>query len=58
MPIIDIGTLDKIRNGSIKFCDAIDRRTSDSVVFSDGKSEKSTRSFLRSAFARSAPLDA
>ena len=39
VPLIDIGTLDKIRDGSIRVCGGIDRFTSDGVIFDDGSSE-------------------
>jgi cation diffusion facilitator CzcD-associated flavoprotein CzcO len=39
VPLIDIGTLDKIRDGSIKVRGGIDRLTPDGVVFADGTSE-------------------
>ena len=39
VPLIDIGTLGKIRDGSIKVRGGIDRLTNDGVVFDDGKSE-------------------
>jgi cation diffusion facilitator CzcD-associated flavoprotein CzcO len=39
VPMIDIGTLGKIRDGSIKVRRGIERLTDDGVVFSDGKSE-------------------
>ena len=39
VPLIDIGTLDKIRDGSIKVRGGIDRLTPEGVVFADGKSE-------------------
>jgi cation diffusion facilitator CzcD-associated flavoprotein CzcO len=39
VPLIDIGTLDKIRDGSIKLRGGIDRLTPEGVVFADGKSE-------------------
>jgi cation diffusion facilitator CzcD-associated flavoprotein CzcO len=39
VPLIDIGTLDAIRNGSIKIRGGIDRLTPEGVVFADGKSE-------------------
>ena len=39
VPMIDIGTLAKIRDGSIKVRGGIDRLTTDGVVFDDGKSE-------------------
>jgi len=39
IPLIDIGTLAKIRDGSIKLRPGIDRFTSDGVVFDDGKAE-------------------
>jgi cation diffusion facilitator CzcD-associated flavoprotein CzcO len=37
VPLIDIGTLDKIRDGSIGICGGIDRLTPDGAVFDDGK---------------------
>ena len=40
IPLIDIGTLAKIRDGSIKIRGAIDRFLVDGVVFTDGASEK------------------
>jgi cation diffusion facilitator CzcD-associated flavoprotein CzcO len=39
IPLIDIGTLAKIRDGSIKLRGGLDRFTPDGVVFNDGKSE-------------------
>ena len=39
VPMIDIGTLGKIRDGSIKVRGGIDRLTNDGVVFDDGKEE-------------------
>jgi cation diffusion facilitator CzcD-associated flavoprotein CzcO len=39
VPLIDIGTLDRIRDGSIKVRGGIDRLTPDGVVFADGTSE-------------------
>jgi len=40
IPLIDIGTLAKIRDGSIKIRGGIDRFASDGVVFTGGTSEK------------------
>jgi cation diffusion facilitator CzcD-associated flavoprotein CzcO len=40
VPLIDIGTLAKIRDGSIKVRGGIDRFTPDGVVFADGREEK------------------
>ena len=40
VPLIDIGTLAKIRDGSIKIRGGIDRFTPDGVVFADGREEK------------------
>jgi thioredoxin reductase len=40
VPLIDIGTLDRIRDGGIRIARGIDRLTSDTVVFCDGKSEE------------------
>lgn len=39
VPLIDIGTLAKIRDGSIKLRGGIDRFAADGVVFADGKTE-------------------
>ena len=39
VPLIDIGTLAKIRDGSIKVRGGIERLTADGVVFADGKQE-------------------
>jgi cation diffusion facilitator CzcD-associated flavoprotein CzcO len=39
VPMIDIGTLSRIRDGSIKVRGGIDRLTNDGVVFEDGTSE-------------------
>lgn len=39
VPMIDVGTLGKIRDGSIKIRGGIDRLTNDGVVFNDSKSE-------------------
>jgi cation diffusion facilitator CzcD-associated flavoprotein CzcO len=39
VPLIDIGTLAKIRDGSIKVCGGIDRLTADGVVFAEGRQE-------------------
>jgi cation diffusion facilitator CzcD-associated flavoprotein CzcO len=38
-PLIDVGTLDRIRDGSIKIRGGIDRFTPDGVVFADATSE-------------------
>jgi hypothetical protein len=39
VPLIDIGTLAKIRDGRIRVRGGIDRVTADGVVFSDGRQE-------------------
>ena len=39
VPLIDIGTLAKIRDGAIKVRGGVDRFTADGVVFSDGVAE-------------------
>jgi cation diffusion facilitator CzcD-associated flavoprotein CzcO len=39
IPLIDVGTLGKIRDGSIKVRGGIDRLTSGGVVFDDGRSQ-------------------
>jgi hypothetical protein len=38
VPLIDVGTLDKIRDGSIRICGGIDRLVPDGVVFADAMS--------------------
>jgi cation diffusion facilitator CzcD-associated flavoprotein CzcO len=50
VPLIDVGTLDKIRDGSIRICGGIDRLTSDGVVFDDGSSEKFDATILATGF--------
>jgi cation diffusion facilitator CzcD-associated flavoprotein CzcO len=50
VPLIDIGTLEKIRDGSIKLYGDVDRLTSDSVVFKDGRSEKFDAIVLATGF--------
>jgi len=40
VPLIDVGTLSKIRDGTIVVRSGIDRFTTDGVVFTDGKTEK------------------
>jgi cation diffusion facilitator CzcD-associated flavoprotein CzcO len=40
VPLIDVGTLAKIRDGTIVVRSGIDRFTTDGVVFTDGKTEK------------------
>jgi cation diffusion facilitator CzcD-associated flavoprotein CzcO len=50
VPMIDVGTLDKIRDGSIRVCGGIDRLTSDGVVFDDGCSEQFDAIILATGF--------
>jgi len=50
VPLIDIGTLDKIRDGSIQICGGIDRLTPDGVVFADGESRKFDAIILATGF--------
>src|SRR6266576_403810 len=45
-----IGTLDKIRDGSIQICGGIDRLTPDGVVFADGESGKFDAIVLATGF--------
>src|SRR6201996_1753315 len=40
VPLIDVGTLDKIRDGSIRICGGIDRLVPDGVVFADATAGK------------------
>ena len=50
VPLIDIGTLDKIRDGSIGIRGGIDRFASERVVFADGKSEAFDAIILATGF--------
>jgi cation diffusion facilitator CzcD-associated flavoprotein CzcO len=50
VPLIDIGTLAKIRNGSIKIRGGIDCFTADGVVFADGREEKFGAVILATGF--------
>ena len=50
VPLIDIGTLAKIRDGSIVIRGGIDRMTADGVVFSDGTEEKFDGVILATGF--------
>ena len=50
VPLIDIGTLAKIRDGAIAVRGGIDRFTMDGVVFADGKTEKFDVAILATGF--------
>ena len=50
VPLIDIGTLARIRDGSIKIRGGIDRFTTDSVVFLDGTTERIGAVILATGF--------
>jgi cation diffusion facilitator CzcD-associated flavoprotein CzcO len=50
VPLIDIGTLDKIRDGSIKIYGGIDRLTPEGVVFADATAEKFDAIVLATGF--------
>ena len=50
VPLIDIGTLAKIRDGSIKVRGGIDRLTADGIVFADGKEENFDAIILATGF--------
>jgi cation diffusion facilitator CzcD-associated flavoprotein CzcO len=50
VPLIDIGTLAKIRDGSIKIRGGIDRITSDGVVFTNAAEEKFDAIILATGF--------
>jgi cation diffusion facilitator CzcD-associated flavoprotein CzcO len=50
VPLIDVGTLAKIRDGSIAIRGGIDRMTADGVVFADGKRETFDAVILATGF--------
>lgn len=50
VPLIDIGTLTKIRSGAIKVRGGVDRFTADGVVFADGAQEKFDAVILATGF--------
>ena len=50
VPLIDVGTLAKIRDGSIKIRGGIDRMIAGGVVFADGKSEQFDAIILATGF--------
>ncbi len=50
VPLIDIGTLARIRDGSIRVLGGIDRLTADGVAFSDGKQEAFDAIILATGF--------
>jgi cation diffusion facilitator CzcD-associated flavoprotein CzcO len=50
VPLIDIGTLDKIRDGSITVYGGIDRLTSDGAIFADGRSQQFDPIILATGF--------
>jgi cation diffusion facilitator CzcD-associated flavoprotein CzcO len=50
VPLIDVGTLDKIRDGSIRVAGGIHRLTADGVVFDNGGNEKFDAIILATGF--------
>jgi cation diffusion facilitator CzcD-associated flavoprotein CzcO len=50
VPLIDVGTLAKIRDGSIRICGGIDRFTSDGVAFAGSAAEKFDAVILATGF--------
>jgi pyruvate/2-oxoglutarate dehydrogenase complex dihydrolipoamide dehydrogenase (E3) component len=50
VPLIDVGTLAKIRDGSIKVRGGIERLTADGVVFADGTREQFDAIILATGF--------
>jgi len=50
VPLIDVGTLDRIRDGSIKVAGGIDRFKPDGVVFADATSQKFDAIILATGF--------
>jgi cation diffusion facilitator CzcD-associated flavoprotein CzcO len=50
VPLIDVGTLDKIRDGSIRICGGIDRLTPDGVVLADAECKEFDAIILATGF--------
>jgi cation diffusion facilitator CzcD-associated flavoprotein CzcO len=50
VPLIDIGTLDRIRDGAIKVRGGIDRLTADGAIFADARSEQFDAIILATGF--------
>jgi hypothetical protein len=50
VPLLDIGTLARIRDGSVKVCGGIDHFTADGVVFSDQPAQKFNAVILATGF--------
>ena len=50
VPLIDVGTLARIRDGSIRICGGIDRLVPDGVVFADATSRKFDAIILATGF--------
>jgi cation diffusion facilitator CzcD-associated flavoprotein CzcO len=50
VPLIDVGTLDKIRDGSIRICDGIDRLTPDGIVLADAECKEFDAIILATGF--------
>jgi cation diffusion facilitator CzcD-associated flavoprotein CzcO len=50
VPLIDIGTLDRIRDGSIRIVGGIDRFTPEGIVFEDGTTERFDAVILATGF--------
>ncbi len=50
VPLIDIGTLAKIRDGAIKVRGGVDRFTADGVIFVDGMAETFDAAILATGF--------
>jgi cation diffusion facilitator CzcD-associated flavoprotein CzcO len=57
VPLIDIGTLARIRDGSIKVRGGVDRFTPDGVVFTDAAGEKFDAVILATGFSSRSPPD-
>ncbi|XP_052183217.1 indole-3-pyruvate monooxygenase YUCCA2-like isoform X2 [Diospyros lotus] len=54
-PVLDIGTLEKIRNGSIKVCKGIKRVRRDLVEFADGRTESFDAIILATGYKSNVP---
>nr|QLD98960.1 YUCCA2 [Lilium sp. c110941] len=54
-PVLDVGTLSKIRDGEIKVCPGIDRLTDEGALFADGSTENFDLVILATGYKSNVP---